>query len=97
MVDHQLLEVHVIRDDGDDIDGQSTHTPPIEQIVQAVAVARDHDEHFHLCSFVMEGVVHVERPCHIDKTLFQRFQADALLGGETNAHEKIASLYVVEL
>ena len=60
VVHHQFLIFHVVRDDANNIDRQRPNPPPIQQVVQTVPEARNHDDDLAPHRLVMEGVLHPE-------------------------------------
>ncbi len=65
MIDDDLLVIEMIGNDSDDIDGQSPDPPPIEQVIQTMPEAGDHDDDLHFLGFIMEVVFHTQTPANI--------------------------------
>ena len=85
------------RDHCHDFDWQGTDPPTIQQIVQAMAKARDHDHDLALYCLVKEFGLHAELRPNLGEARRQITQVPAVFGLETDTHEEVASLGVVEL
>ena len=97
MVDHDLLVIEVVRDDARNVNGQGADPPAVQQVVQAMAETRHHQDHFHFAAFVVKVVAHVEIRCCGGEGRTQRVQCCALFAAEADAHEEIAGFEIVKL
>lgn len=82
VVHDNFLIVKVVRDHGYDVDWQRTNSPPVEEIVEAVAKARNHHDNLSPLTLVIESVRHVERRGNRGKVSAKRFEIDSLFAYE---------------
>lgn len=97
VVDDDLLVIEVVGDDADDVDRQRADLPAVEQVVQAMAEARHHEQHLHALVAVVEPVGHPEFFGDRGEIGFDVFFGDAILTEESEAHEEQAHFQIIEL
>jgi hypothetical protein len=94
----ERLQVGVVGHDRRDLDLQRADAPPVEQLVQAVLGARDHDQGAVRRPRVPQAPPHVVRLRDPGEVLPQRLQRDpGPVGLEVHPHEEPDVLAVVEL
>ena len=60
VVDDHLLVVEMVGDDADDVDRQRADLPAVEQVVEAMAEARHHQQHLHARVGIVDLGLHLE-------------------------------------
>ncbi|MPL84484.1 hypothetical protein SDC9_30449 [bioreactor metagenome] len=97
VVHHHLLIGQVVRDHADDLDRQRADARPVEQVVQAMAEVRHHQQHLHLARLIVQRPVHAEGLGDRGEARHERLAAGAGLRVDADAHEEGAALHVVVL
>ena len=69
---HQLGEVGVVGHDGRDIHPELAAAPAEQQVIEAVAVLADHDQHARLARQRMQLQAHAELVAHVREQLVER-------------------------
>ncbi len=92
----QLVKIAVVADDGADVHRQQAGLGAEHQIIQAVAVAADHDDGAHGRFGRMQLPVHVEGHGKGGQTGLEFFKRK-LVAGKLHTHEKQACVGVVVL
>ena len=97
VVDHDLLVFEMVGDDADDIDRQRADLPAVEQVVEAMAEARHHQQHLHavLASWISASMANCLATG--SKPSFSVGKRRTFLGDEGDAHEEHAGIEIVEL
>src|SRR5690606_14960072 len=75
----------------------ATNFPAIEQIIEAMAEARNHQQSFHRLTGIVEIIDHAEFVSCFLKTAGNLFKAFALLGNKADPHEEFISAEIIEL
>ena len=91
----QLVEVPVVADDGAHVQRQQSAFAAKEQIVEAMALAADHDDAAHRRGGVMQRPAHVKALGQLRNLLLQRQDVD--VAGKSNPHEEQPGVTVVVL
>ncbi|CDX51622.1 hypothetical protein MPL3365_130579 [Mesorhizobium plurifarium] len=97
VIHYDLLIVHVIRDHCHDINRKSANTPSIQEIIEAVAEARDHNDDFSLLGLVEKFCFHPKARRDWVETCAQFFEFTPAFGTEAHPHEEIAGVSIVKL
>ena len=97
VVHHQFLIIQMVGHDRDNIQRQRPDAPAIQQVVQAMAEARHHDDGAALDLFIEEFRLHPEARGHRAKAHAQIVQPSPAFGPEADAHEETVGFQIVEL
>ena len=88
-------QVRVVADDRDDVDGQALRLGAVQEVSEAVALARHHDDGAQLTAQVIDAVGGAEFFGDASQALVDR--GAALRGVDLNAHKERARVGVAEL
>ncbi len=97
VVHDDLLVVEMVGDDADDVDWQGADLPAIEQVVQAMAETRDHQQDLHALLAAVKLEVHVKWRGDCGKVLGNLSLRGSCLRDEADPHEEHAGIEIVEL
>ncbi len=85
----QLGKVGVIGDDRRDLDIELPAAPAKQQVIEAVAVLADHQQHARLARQPVDAQTHIELIAHGDEQALQRLHIGQVIGGlEVDPHEE---------
>ncbi|MNJ68414.1 hypothetical protein D3C77_646620 [compost metagenome] len=97
MTFNYFLEIQVVGDHADDVDGEGADAPAVQQVIQAVAEAGNHKDDFALGAFIEELVFHLVFFNKMLELFLQVFQRLTLFRAERDPHEIVVSAFVVKL